>query len=138
MQILTNSIQFLLCSRDVCLLIQAWQLWKDGTQLDLMDPTLEGSCSKNKVHRCIHLGLLCVQHDSDALIKKKKTWFRCQAYHDNRISNAQQALPQHLVFFLQNEKQPTRSKSLSGSVNGASITERGPIWFDLFSPISSF
>ncbi|KAH7837781.1 hypothetical protein Vadar_017928 [Vaccinium darrowii] len=44
----------------------AWKLWREGTPLDLMDPTLEGSHSKTEVTRCIHIALLCVQDDLDA------------------------------------------------------------------------
>ncbi|XAR53752.1 Non-specific serine/threonine protein kinase [Bertholletia excelsa] len=45
---------------------QAWKLWKEGTPLKLMDPTLEGTYSSNEVMKCIHIGLLCVQADPDA------------------------------------------------------------------------
>ncbi|PSS04720.1 Cysteine-rich receptor-like protein kinase [Actinidia chinensis var. chinensis] len=45
------------------LLSYAWKLWREGTALELMDPTLEGSYSSNEVKRCIHIGLLCVQQD---------------------------------------------------------------------------
>ncbi|CAL5410941.1 unnamed protein product [Camellia sinensis] len=48
------------------LLTYAWKLWKNGTPLKLMDPTLEVSYSRNEVSRCIHIGLLCVQEDPDA------------------------------------------------------------------------
>ncbi|KAK0595563.1 hypothetical protein LWI29_007921 [Acer saccharum] len=40
---------------------QAWQLWNDGKGLELIDTTLEESCSPNEVLRCVHVGLLCVQ-----------------------------------------------------------------------------
>ncbi|KDO40578.1 hypothetical protein CISIN_1g0058031mg, partial [Citrus sinensis] len=39
----------------------AWQLWNEGKALELMDPTLDESCSSDEVMRCIHVGLLCVQ-----------------------------------------------------------------------------
>ncbi|KAF7120339.1 hypothetical protein RHSIM_Rhsim13G0160900 [Rhododendron simsii] len=44
----------------------AWKLWTRGTPLDLMDPTLEGSYARNKVTRCIHISLLCIQDDPGA------------------------------------------------------------------------
>ena len=31
--------------------------------MELLDPTIRGSFSKNEVIRCIHIGLLCVQED---------------------------------------------------------------------------
>ncbi|XP_059436948.1 cysteine-rich receptor-like protein kinase 10 [Corylus avellana] len=45
------------------LLSYAWKLWRDGTPLDLMDPTLGDSYSISEVIRCLHIGLLCVQND---------------------------------------------------------------------------
>ncbi|KAF7120007.1 hypothetical protein RHSIM_Rhsim13G0161300 [Rhododendron simsii] len=48
------------------LLSYAWTLWREGTPLDLMDPTLERSHSRNEVTRCIHIALLCVQDDPNS------------------------------------------------------------------------
>ncbi|RDY12708.1 Cysteine-rich receptor-like protein kinase 10, partial [Mucuna pruriens] len=45
------------------LLSYAWQLWKDGTPMELMDPILRESYTQNEVVRSIHIGLLCVQED---------------------------------------------------------------------------
>ncbi|KAJ9169031.1 hypothetical protein P3X46_020500 [Hevea brasiliensis] len=45
------------------LMSYVWKKWKDGMALDVLDPTLRGSCSRNEVTRCIHIGLLCVQQD---------------------------------------------------------------------------
>ncbi|KAK7366503.1 hypothetical protein VNO80_08494 [Phaseolus coccineus] len=47
------------------LLSYAWLLWKDGTPLELMDPTLRESYDQNKIIRSIHIGLLCVQEDPE-------------------------------------------------------------------------
>ncbi|KVH98363.1 Apple-like protein [Cynara cardunculus var. scolymus] len=44
----------------------AWELWKDGRGLELMDPVLEDSCTPKEIMTCIHVGLLCVQeHAAD-------------------------------------------------------------------------
>lgn len=43
------------------LITYAWNLWKEGKGLELMDSTLSESCSPEEVMRCIHVGLLCVQ-----------------------------------------------------------------------------
>uniref|UniRef100_A0A3N7ERA2 Cysteine-rich receptor-like protein kinase 10 n=1 Tax=Populus trichocarpa TaxID=3694 RepID=A0A3N7ERA2_POPTR len=40
-----------------------WKHWRDGTQLEVLDPTLTDTYSRNEVIRCIHVGLLCVQED---------------------------------------------------------------------------
>ncbi|GAV62659.1 Stress-antifung domain-containing protein/Pkinase_Tyr domain-containing protein [Cephalotus follicularis] len=45
------------------LLSHAWKHWRDGAPLELLDPILRDSYSRNEVIRCIHIGLLCVQED---------------------------------------------------------------------------
>ncbi|XP_017219881.1 cysteine-rich receptor-like protein kinase 10 isoform X2 [Daucus carota subsp. sativus] len=48
------------------LLSYAWRQWKNGTPLELMDPTLSDSYLTTEVIRCFQIGLLCVQEDVDA------------------------------------------------------------------------
>ena len=43
--------------------MQAWELWREGTPLELLDPTIRNSFSRNEAMRCIHMGLLCVQEN---------------------------------------------------------------------------
>jgi hypothetical protein len=45
-------------------MMQAWKLWRDGTPLDLLDPTLGDSYSRDEVIKCLHIGLLSVQNDA--------------------------------------------------------------------------
>ncbi|KAI3952742.1 hypothetical protein MKW92_007240 [Papaver armeniacum] len=47
------------------LLTYAWALWKNGTALEVLDPTLKENHSRGEVMRCIHIALLCVQEDMD-------------------------------------------------------------------------
>ncbi|CAN1226143.1 G-type lectin S-receptor-like serine/threonine-protein kinase CES101 [Linum grandiflorum] len=42
-----------------------WELWKEGMPLQLMDPTLEDSCDKNQILRCINVGLLCIEYNAE-------------------------------------------------------------------------
>ncbi|TQE07545.1 hypothetical protein C1H46_006865 [Malus baccata] len=42
----------------------AWELWKEGAGLELMDPTLGNSFIKEQLLRCIHVGLLCVEENA--------------------------------------------------------------------------
>ncbi|CAL1391504.1 unnamed protein product [Linum trigynum] len=43
----------------------AWNLWKEGSPLQLMDPTLEDSSnSKDQILRCINVGLLCMEYSA--------------------------------------------------------------------------
>ncbi|XP_050225515.1 G-type lectin S-receptor-like serine/threonine-protein kinase CES101 [Mercurialis annua] len=39
----------------------AWELWKDNCLLEILDPSLRNSASKDQVRRCINIGLLCVE-----------------------------------------------------------------------------
>ncbi|KAI3937810.1 hypothetical protein MKW92_017808 [Papaver armeniacum] len=43
--------------------MQAWKHWKNGSAIELLDPTLKGTCSTSEVMICIHVGLLCVQEN---------------------------------------------------------------------------
>ncbi|OVA11174.1 Protein kinase domain [Macleaya cordata] len=45
------------------LLSYAWKHWREGTSLELMDPSLADSFLRNEVMRSIHIGLLCVQNN---------------------------------------------------------------------------
>ncbi|PKI72923.1 hypothetical protein CRG98_006623 [Punica granatum] len=38
-----------------------WELWKKGSSLDIVDPSMGNMYPDCKVLRCIHIGLLCVQ-----------------------------------------------------------------------------
>ncbi|EOY19894.1 Cysteine-rich RLK (RECEPTOR-like protein kinase) 25, putative [Theobroma cacao] len=44
------------------LLSYAWKNWREGTTLNLIDPSLKVS-SKAEITRCIHIALLCVQEN---------------------------------------------------------------------------
>ncbi|XP_057796170.1 G-type lectin S-receptor-like serine/threonine-protein kinase At4g27290 isoform X2 [Salvia miltiorrhiza] len=47
------------------LLEQAWLLWMENRELELMDPCYSNSCVDAQVKRCIQVGLLCVQNAGD-------------------------------------------------------------------------
>ncbi|GKV41759.1 hypothetical protein SLEP1_g49251 [Rubroshorea leprosula] len=40
----------------------AWKNWREGTGINLIDPTLKNG-SRTEMMRCIHIGLLCVQEN---------------------------------------------------------------------------
>ncbi|XP_039020161.1 putative receptor-like protein kinase At4g00960 [Hibiscus syriacus] len=44
------------------LISSAWKHWRQGTAMNLIDPTLRDG-SRNEMMRCIHIGLLCVQEN---------------------------------------------------------------------------
>ncbi|CAN6558005.1 unnamed protein product [Malus baccata var. baccata] len=43
----------------------AWQLLNEGRPLEVIDTGLGNSCSLSEVLRCIHVSLLCVQHEPE-------------------------------------------------------------------------
>jgi len=47
------------------LILQAWKLWTEGKELELVDPSLAESGQAAEIVRCIHVGLLCVQEDPE-------------------------------------------------------------------------
>ncbi|KAL6331132.1 hypothetical protein AAG906_009560 [Vitis piasezkii] len=47
------------------LLGHAWDLWKDGRSMELMDPTLAISCSISELTLCVQVGLLCIQESAE-------------------------------------------------------------------------
>ncbi|XP_062022003.1 receptor-like serine/threonine-protein kinase SD1-8 isoform X2 [Rosa rugosa] len=56
-----KNIAFFDVDQSQNLLGRAWNLWKDGNGMGLMDSALHASCSSNEVMRYIQIGLLCVQ-----------------------------------------------------------------------------
>ncbi|XP_027111600.2 cysteine-rich receptor-like protein kinase 15 [Coffea arabica] len=50
-------------SRD--LLSYAWEQWRHGTPLAMLDPTIVDSCVEIEVLKCIQIGLLCVEEGAD-------------------------------------------------------------------------
>ncbi|XP_052211258.1 G-type lectin S-receptor-like serine/threonine-protein kinase CES101 isoform X2 [Diospyros lotus] len=51
-------------TRSINLIGYAWELWKEGTALELKDPALGDSCVPSQFLRTIHVGLLCVQENA--------------------------------------------------------------------------
>ncbi|XP_056173971.1 putative G-type lectin S-receptor-like serine/threonine-protein kinase At1g61610 isoform X2 [Syzygium oleosum] len=47
------------------LLALAWKRWSQGRALELMDASLEQSYNADRVLKCIHIALLCVQQDAE-------------------------------------------------------------------------
>ncbi|KAK4759198.1 hypothetical protein SAY87_022329 [Trapa incisa] len=52
-------------NNELNLLSHAWNLWKEGNGMELLDPSVGVSYSSQEVLRCIHVGLLCVQEHAE-------------------------------------------------------------------------
>ncbi|KAG6691519.1 hypothetical protein I3842_10G067100 [Carya illinoinensis] len=110
------------------LLSYAWMHWGDGTALDLLDPVLGDTYSRDEVMRCIHLGLLCVQEDPAERPTMGSIVLALNSY------SVTLAPPQQPAFFIRRTDMPTKdlkpdqstSNSMPWSVNEASITELHP------------
>ncbi|KAF7120608.1 hypothetical protein RHSIM_Rhsim13G0160200 [Rhododendron simsii] len=112
------------------LLSFSWSLWREGTPLDLMDPTLEGSHSRNEITRCIHIALLCVQNDPDARPSMARVVLMLNSYSSTL------SLPQQPGFlgrpktgsnsFKELESDQSTSQSIQWSMNEASNSQLDP------------
>ncbi|XP_028767834.1 putative receptor-like protein kinase At4g00960 [Neltuma alba] len=58
-----KNTSFYISSYAEDLLSYAWRLWREGRPLELLDPSLRDSCSRNEVTKCIHISLLCIQEN---------------------------------------------------------------------------
>lgn len=55
-----SIIEFLI---DDLILLQVWRSWRNGSPLEIVDPTMSENYQTNEVTRCIHIALLCVQKE---------------------------------------------------------------------------
>ncbi|XP_059439331.1 cysteine-rich receptor-like protein kinase 10 isoform X2 [Corylus avellana] len=113
------------------LLSHAWKLWRDGSPLDLLDPTLGDSYSRDEVIKCLHIGLLAVQNDPVDRPTIESIILMLQSYSVPLPS------PQEPAYFFssvgeqnmesnERESNQSKSKSLPMSVDEASITDVYP------------
>ncbi|KAJ8531581.1 hypothetical protein K7X08_027015 [Anisodus acutangulus] len=111
------------------LLSYVWQNWRDGTPLNIMDPTLGESYSRNEVIQCIHIGLLCVQEDVNERPTMASVVLMLNSY------SVTMRAPQQPAFFFRSrtemlpkglESDQSTSKSIPLSMNEVSITELAP------------
>ncbi|PHT43252.1 hypothetical protein CQW23_17277 [Capsicum baccatum] len=56
-----RNSDFLMTEISASLLGWAWNKWKEGRILELIDPSVRETCDSNKATRCILVALLCVQ-----------------------------------------------------------------------------
>jgi hypothetical protein len=112
-------------------LLQTWKEWRNGTPLELLDPTMRDSFSKNEVIRCIHIGLLCVQEDPAS----RPTMATIVLMLESHSVSLQ--LPQHPAFLLRSgakrnmktevaHDDSTTTQSATFSVDEASLTQVYP------------
>ncbi|CAF2070912.1 BnaC01g14610D [Brassica napus] len=110
------------------LVTYAWRLWRNETPLELVAPVIVRNCQVNKVVRCIHIGLLCVQEDP---ANRPTLSTIVMMLSSNTVTLP---VPKQPKFFTQSrpkkdllDSEPaTKSNSVSWSIDDASITELYP------------
>ncbi|XP_050279135.1 G-type lectin S-receptor-like serine/threonine-protein kinase At1g67520 [Quercus robur] len=100
----------------------AWELWNEGTALDLMDPALDDSYM-DQMLRCVHVGLLCVEDSaidrpamSDVLAMLTNDNLSLPSPKKPAFSLARQAIEAHIY----------DKESECNSINWASISNMIP------------
>ena len=99
--------------------------------MEVLDPCLEDSHSRNEVLRCIQIGLLCVQEDPADRPTMARVVLMLNSF------SVTLPLPQQPAFFLHSRSEPTMpmkglesdkstTKSMQWSVDEESITEVYP------------
>ncbi|XVF87658.1 hypothetical protein PTKIN_Ptkin18bG0138000 [Pterospermum kingtungense] len=114
------------------LITYAWKHWKDGTPLEILDPVLMETYSRNEVIRCIQIGLLCVQEDPADRPTMTTIVLMLNSY------SVSLPLPNEPAFFIHSrtegrilpnkglESDQSTSQSMPWSINEVSITELDP------------
>ncbi|KAF3599920.1 hypothetical protein F2Q69_00033809 [Brassica cretica] len=110
------------------LVTYAWRLWRNQTPLDLVAPVMRHNCQMNKVVRCVHIGLLCVQEDP---ADRPTLSTIVMMLSSNTVTLP---VPKQPKFFAQSRpkkdlldsEQSTKSNSVPWSIDDASITELYP------------
>ncbi|XP_010057978.2 cysteine-rich receptor-like protein kinase 25 [Eucalyptus grandis] len=107
----------------------AWKNWRDGTPLEVLDPAIGDSYSRDEVLRCLHIGLLCVQEDPMDRPTMANIVLMLNSY------SVSLALPQQPALFFRSrtetsmkelESDQSASRSTPVSINEMSVTEVYP------------
>ncbi|XP_018468519.2 cysteine-rich receptor-like protein kinase 10 isoform X3 [Raphanus sativus] len=110
------------------LVTYAWNLWRNKTPLDLVAPVIVNNCQINKVVRCIHIRLLCVQEDpvdrptSSTIVIMLSSNTVTLPVPKQPMFSAQSRPKKDLL----DSEQSTKSNSVPWSIDDASITELYP------------
>ncbi|OVA13144.1 Protein kinase domain [Macleaya cordata] len=117
------------------LLSYAWKHWRNGTPLELIDPTIRDCFSQSEVMSCIHIGLLCVQDDAADRPTMASVVLMLSSYSTTLplpsapaffVSSRMQDLPKWEYESQTTEVSKSTSTSIPSSLNGLSITELYP------------
>jgi hypothetical protein len=92
------------------MLFKVWRQWKDQTPLSILDPNIKEDYSSNiEVIRCIQIGLLCVQNDSEA----RPTMVTVASYLSS--NSIELPIPQEPAFLLHGRTYSSSTQSANSS-----------------------
>ncbi|KAF8030043.1 hypothetical protein BT93_E2462 [Corymbia citriodora subsp. variegata] len=109
-----------------------WDQWRDGKPLEVLDPAIGDTYTRDEVLRCLHMCLLCIQEDP-AIRPTMATVVLMLS--SNSITPPS---PQHPAFFVQSrlrelsipmeelELDQSTKRTIPSSTNGMSVTELHP------------
>ncbi|KAL5579080.1 hypothetical protein UlMin_011522 [Ulmus minor] len=103
------------------LLSYAWKNWREGTNSNLVDPSMRDG-SGSEITRCIHIGLLCVQENIGDRPSMNTVALMLNSY------SLSLPVPSQPAFFMHSgsESDHSKSESAQASTNDASISELYP------------
>ncbi|XP_034927256.1 cysteine-rich receptor-like protein kinase 10 [Populus alba] len=115
----------------LCLVNYAWKQWKIGAAMELVDPSLGDSYSRNEITRCLHIALLCVQEDPNdrptlTSVVLMLTSFSISLPLLREPSSFEQSMTISSLPLTELESDKSNIKSKPLSVNDVSITELYP------------
>ncbi|KAL0846560.1 hypothetical protein Bca101_019806 [Brassica carinata] len=111
------------------LVAHAWRLWRNGSTLKLIDPTIGESYQSSEATRCIHIALLCIQEDpADRPLLPAIIVMLTSSTTTLPVPRAPGfCLPsRHELDADGLESSQSTSRSITGSINDASITDFYP------------
>ncbi|OMO64955.1 hypothetical protein COLO4_31700 [Corchorus olitorius] len=119
------------------LVSSAWKNWREGTALNLIDPTLSDG-SRNELLRCIHVALLCVQENVADRPTMASVVLMLNSYSTSLPMPSQPAFFMHssiesdmsssmgFTYSTMSETKQSKTETLPLSKNEASITILSP------------
>ncbi|KAL2327851.1 hypothetical protein Fmac_021278 [Flemingia macrophylla] len=93
----------------------AWKMWKEGNAAHFIDASLEDSCILHEALRCIHIGMLCVQHHPNDRLNMASVVVLLS--NENVLPSPKD--PSYLIKDISTEKESSSENFTSISVNDA-------------------
>ncbi|RZC09203.1 G-type lectin S-receptor-like serine/threonine-protein kinase At4g27290 isoform X2 [Glycine soja] len=96
----------------------AWSLWNEGNPMEFIATSLEDSCILYEALRCIHIGLLCVQHHPN----DRPNMASVVVLLSNENALPLPKYPRYLITDISTERESSSEKFTSYSINDVTIS----------------